>query len=377
MQYRKMGKTDIELSILGFGGMRFNDNHSIEEAAKVPVRANELGINYFDTAPGYCGDRSFDIYKEAFPQMKNPFYTGSKIMPLSAPTADDGLRAVENALVRTGRDYIDLFYVWCLLELEHYELAMKKGGLYDGLMKAKDRGLIRSICASTHLEGDDLAHVVKDDAFDAVLLGYNILNHPYREIGIDTATKTNKGVIIMNPLGGGLIPMCGDRFDLLKDETSPTTASVGLRFVLGNPNVTCTLSGMQSIEEVEQNVALANNIDAKKGDVEFIGKAKTLISGGVDGLCTGCGYCLSCPKDIYIPGYMLFYNKHQLDNSASNEARATGLNGVKEWGELRNGGNATAADCIRCGKCEKLCTQHLPIEDRLEFIARNWETPIV
>ena len=130
------GSTGAKVSVVGFGGMRFDTSKSNEENAGLLLYAKDKGINYFDTAPGYCQDKSEDIFGSAFEQMadaRDEFYVSTKGMPTELDTADKAIEAVEKSLKRLKVERIDFYHVWCIRDLEHYKLAMKKGGQYEGL----------------------------------------------------------------------------------------------------------------------------------------------------------------------------------------------------------------------------------------------------
>ena len=133
MKYVKYGKTGKKVSVVGFGGMRFDTKRPDEENAELVRYACSKGINYFDTAPGYCGDKSEPIFGLAFKDMPGEFYVSTKAMPTDIGTAGKAREAVRKSLERMGVPKIHFFHVWCLRKMEHYKLAVKRGGLYDGL----------------------------------------------------------------------------------------------------------------------------------------------------------------------------------------------------------------------------------------------------
>ena len=139
MKYVKYGNTNKDVSVVGFGGLRFDLDKSNEENAKLIKYAYDKGINYFDTAPGYCNDRSEDIFGVAFREMikegKSDFYVSTKGRPTVYDTAQKAINGVKESLERLGVPKIHFYHVWCIRKMDHYELAMKKGGQYEGLLK--------------------------------------------------------------------------------------------------------------------------------------------------------------------------------------------------------------------------------------------------
>lgn len=367
MIYKPYGKTGKKVSAIGFGGMRFPDNCSIEEGAEVVRYANQLGINYFDTAPNYCLDRSEDIFGEAFKNMPNDFYVSTKSSLSADPTADDVRRRLERSLKRMGLEKINFYNMWCILTYDQYKKVIAKDGPYWGALKAKEEGLIDHLVFSTHASGEEIRMMVEDGLFEGVTLGYNAVNFPYRAEGIEAAYKQGLGVVTMNPLGGGLIPQHQDYFSFLRQNEEESTIQAALRFNASHESISVVLSGMGSKEEVKHNVEAVKNIEVF--GKEKIDSIKGHLREEMNGFCTTCQYCKHCPKGIDIPLYMEMYNSYIL----------TGLDGVKEkykenknWGLIKEG-KPGAADCIKCGKCEKLCTQKLDIVKRLEWIVEELE----
>ncbi len=366
MLYKEYGKTGKKLSALGFGGMRFDvENNTIEENAKIVRRASELGINYFDTAPDYCDSKSEIIFGEAFRDMPNPFYVSTKSMVVKDPTAGDVRRRLEMSLKRMGLDKINFFHMWCILDLDMYQKVIAEGGPYQGALKLKEEGLIDHIVFSTHANGQEIEKIIDDQLFDGVLLGYNASNFAYRERGVKAAYRNNLGVVTMNPLGGGVIPKNAEFYSFIKQNESDTIAQAALKFNMSHKEITVTLAGISSLEELEENVAAAETLD-EIGDTQ-VEDIKSHLKEGLNALCTGCGYCIGCPQDIYIPAYMMAYNEKIIyDNQ---EKLEEGVNGARNWGPLKSRNDSFAKNCVECGICETQCTQHLPIIQRLEECA--------
>lgn len=365
MIYKDYGRTGKKVSAIGFGGMRFPKDYSIEEGAKVVRRASELGINYFDTAPFYCDDRSEDIMGEAFKAMPNPFYVSTKSGMGSDPDEDAVRRRIEKSLKRFGVEKINFHHMWCVMNLDHYRKVIAKGGPYWGALKAKEEGLIEHIVVSTHATGKEIATIMKEGYFEGVTLGYNIINFPYRQEGIQAAHEAGLGVVTMNPLSGGLIPQNQDYFSFLKEHENESVMQAALRFNAAHEAITVALAGMGTIEEVEHNVKAVENLEIlSEGKIKEV-KAK--LQGDMNQLCTTCQYCKKCPKDIDIPKFMNLYNMKVLK----------GIDGIKEsYANMTKNNafkndNTMPIDCIACGKCEALCTQHLDIIKRLEWLDKN------
>ncbi|MDT8300780.1 MAG: aldo/keto reductase [Sedimentisphaerales bacterium] len=371
MIYSEYGKTGAKVSVVGFGGMRFDESKSNEDNAELLLYAQSKGINYFDTAPTYCSDTSEDIFGAALKQMaesRDSYYVSTKGMPVDFDTADKARAAVEKSMKRLNVEKIDFYHVWCIRRVDQYELAMKKGGQYEGLMKCKEEGLIGNIVISTHLSGPEIKKIIKKNEFEGILLGVNILNFPYRWEGIQAAYEANLGVVAMNPLSGGLIPQHEEKFAFLA-QGNETPIQAGLRFCIMCPQITVTLVGFTTKEHI--NIACGIADAAKPFTDEDIDRVRAHVSEHMNALCTGCGYCVKCcPENIPVANYMQIYNEKPLFKRTEKEMIEK-IEFNYKWGLLADR-LANAGDCVKCEACEEACTQHLNIIERLEEIDA-WE----
>lgn len=362
MYYKQYGDTDMKVSAIGMGAMRYNDADvkagNFEKCAEVALYAHEKGINFFDTAPFYCDDKSEIITGIALSQLpRDSFYVSSKVnMGVYGEefSQDVFRKRLETSLSRLKVDYLDFYYLWCMLSLESFEKQYDL--MYQSYVKAQEEGLIRNITFSSHMQGNDLEQVIKTNSFKGMLIGYNALNYRFRQAGIRAAYDNGMGIVVMNPLGGGLIPNNPKVFNYLTEGTDLTVPQAALRFVAAHKEITVTLCGMTTKEHVDDAVKSVENLVEKPASEiyqEYESKGMTL-----NDLCTGCGYCKSCPMDIDIPKYMDAYNEKILGNSLEDRLK-------NHWGIPAS----KAAECIKCGQCETLCTQHLDIIDRLSEIS--------
>ena len=371
MIYSDYGKTGAKVSAVGFGGMRFDRSKSNEENAQLLLYARSKGINYFDTAPGYCGNKSEDIFGIALKQMagsRDSYYVSTKGTPGDCDTADKTRAAVEKSMKRLNVDKIDFYHVWCVIRVGQYELAMKKGGQYEGLVKCREEGLIGNIVISTHLPGLKIAEIIRKNEFEGVLLGVNILNFLYRWEAVRAAYEAGLGVVAMNPLSGGLIPQYERQLAFLADgDETPTEAA--LRFCINCPQITVTLVGFTTKEHIDTACKIADA--AKTFTDEDIDRLRGHLSEKMNSLCTGCGNCLKCcPQNIPVPNYMQVYNEKPLFGRSEKEMLQK-VKGNHRWGLLVDRA-ADAGDCTECSACEQACTQHLNIIERLKEIDA-WE----
>lgn len=360
MIYRAYGKTGKEISAISAGTMRFKtpaNDDDVRDSARVLLQAYDKGVNYFDTAPYYCGDRSEDITARAIRDMKpGTFYLSTKS---GRPDGRELREQLEKSLKRLGVDCINFFHVWCVMTPEDWAERKEKGAV-AAAFKAQKEGLVEHVVFSTHMTGAETAAVIGENIFEGMTIGYNALNFPYRQEGITAAGAANIGVVIMNPLAGGLIPAHAKRFDFIRRGDDPDVVAAALRFLLSHQAITSALVGFAGKAEVDQAVAAVENfVPYSSEEVEVL---KRKIENSFDQLCTGCQYCLPCPAGVPIPKYMDSFNMKML--SGTDEAV---LERLKWHWDIQA---KDAAACTACGLCESRCTQHLPIIERLKTISR-------
>ncbi len=362
MYYKQYGDTDRKVSAIGMGTMRYDEADvkagNLAKCAEVVLYAHEKGINFFDSAPFYCSDKSEEITGMALSQLpRDSFYISSKVNlgTLDGKFSPEAFRQrLETSLRRLKVDYLDFYYLWCMLDLESFHKQFDL--MYRSFEQAKSEGLIKNITFSSHMQGDQLEEVVNTNAFQGMLIGYNALNYRFRQAGISAAHKKGMGIVVMNPLGGGLIPNNPKVFEYLTEGTDLNVAQAALRFVASHKEISVALCGCTTKEHVDDAVkSIENLVERPASEIyqEYETKGMAL-----NNLCTGCGYCKHCPVDIDIPKFMDAYNEKILGNNMANRLQFHWRVSSKQ-----------ANDCIKCGQCETLCTQHLPIIERLEEIA--------
>ena len=230
--------------------------------------------------------------------------------------------------------------------------------LYGFFEEAKSEGLIRNIVFSSHMQGNDIENVVETGKFKGMLIGYNALNYQFRQSGIRKAYENGMGVVVMNPLGGGLIPQNPEAFSYLTEGTDLTVAQAALRFVASHREITVTLAGCTTKEQIDDAVKAVEGLVEEPA--ETVAERYNKKGKALNNLCTGCGYCKGCPKGIEIPKFMDAYNQKILTGKEEEIAKRL----ENHWDIEKE----ISGTCIACGKCERQCTQHLPIIERLKEI---------
>ncbi|MDP3179084.1 MAG: aldo/keto reductase, partial [Spirochaetaceae bacterium] len=205
MIYRNYGKTGERVSALGFGGMRFGAIDDVDACVEMMVKAAEGGVNYFDTAPDYFGVKSEMVFGAGLAELKRrglPYLISTKTFK----SEESAIRAeIEAQLSRLGVDAIDFYHVWCITGLPEWE-QRKRSGVIEAFRKLKAEGLVRHICVSSHLIGDEIKELLQEEVFEGVLFGYSAYNFKTRRAAFDAIRSRGLGCVVMNPLGGGVIP---------------------------------------------------------------------------------------------------------------------------------------------------------------------------
>ena len=356
MLYRSYGQTGKNVSVLGFGGMRFAKIDDHDECVRMMLAAAEGGVNYFDTAPAYFDIKSETVFGKGFAELKKrnlPFYSATK----TNKSAPDAIRKeIEAQLKRLDIPTIDFYHIWCITSLESWQ-KRKNNGVLETFRRLKEEGLIRHICISSHLVNDEIKELLLDSAFEGVLFGYSAYDFRIRQAAFDVIREKKLGAIVMNPLGGGVIPQHPQRFSFLQRPGEGIVAAA-LRFLWDHPEITSTIVGFETLEHVREALA-AMEAYQPRTESELL-SVKAAANTSLEGICTGCAYC-KCPQNIPVLQLMDSYNQKIL--CTEEDVIDERLN--YHW----NIDRAIAGKCNACGLCEKACTQHINIIERLKEIA--------
>jgi len=361
MQYRKFGVTGKEVSLLGLGGSRFLygtvDSAQFGKNVELVLKAMDAGVNYFDTAPTYVSGMSEKIYGMAFSQMRShKAFISTKSMLSMDPTADDVRRRIEDSLKTLCVERINFFHMWNVLTIEQYRKIIAPNGPYDGAKKAKEDGLIEHICFSAHCDGKETAEILDGGLFDGVTLGVNVLNYRHRIEGLKKAGKQGLGVAVMNPLAGGLLPQNPEYFGFLTGNGCSIVDSA-IQFLVSFEEVSTILIGISCERDLEEALAALG----KQPQEDFFQKVEAGLPAAIDSLCTTCGYCDGCPAVLPVNRLMGTYNEYILSGNNIQHFHER----MRDWWGINP---FEVYSCKECGYCEKKCTQHLPIIERIKEI---------
>ncbi len=358
MLYRDYGRTGKKVSLLGFGGMRFEAINDPDTCAAMMVDAARAGVNYFDTAPGYFDGKSESAFGRGFAELRRlglPYFSSTKTMR-SKPA--DIRREIEAQLRRLDLPRIDFYHVWCITGLDQWR-ERKEDGVLQEMQRLKGEGLVGHVCVSSHLVGEEIRELLAEGVFEGVLFGYSAYDFHSRQKAFDAIRTHDLGCVVMNPLGGGVVPQNPALFGFLKQRPDQGVVEAALHFLFSHERISTVLVGFGTRAHVQEAAAAVESFrGVSPAHVEAV---RAAAGGAFAGLCTGCGYCDECPEAIPVPKMMDAWNHGKL------YGRQKSITDRLEWHwDL---GPAEAAKCTECAQCEGLCTQHLPIVKRMADIA--------
>lgn len=361
------------ISQLGYGCMRFTRKGSgidYEKAEKEVLLAIEKGINYFDTAYIYPGNEEclgWILEKNHCRDKVNIATKLPQYLLRSAAAIDKTFR---EELSRLRTDHIDYYLMHMFTDYAEW-VRLQKLGIEQWIARQKEEGRIRYIGFSYHGDTEMFLKILDAYDWDFCQIQYNYLDEHTQagKTGLQAAAKKGIPVIIMEPLRGGKLVNLPEQAKqvLASHGKGYTPAELGLRWLWNQPEVTCVLSGMNSEEMVSENIRIASEAEPghlTEEDMEIVAQIRQIIRQREKVGCTGCRYCMPCPKGVDIPGNFHYYNLMYMEKKSSARkefARNMGLR--KEPG--------FATQCVGCGLCEKHCPQHLPIRQKLKEADRD------
>ncbi len=365
MIYRELGRTGLKVSQLGFGAMRLpmkdtGGEQRVDRELAIPMihRAFEGGVNYIDTAVGYCNADSQRAVGDALKGWRDKVVVSTK----NHDYGQDEKKwwtLLEQSLERLGVEYIDIYNHHGLGWSRYTQDVEPRVGKW--MAKAKDQGLIKHVCCSFHDSNESLKKIVETGYPAVITLQYNILDRSLEE-GIALAHEKGIGIVGMGPVGGGRLGAQSEVLESLVPGID-RVPELALRFVLANPNVTVALSGMSEMKHVEENLATCSDAVALSPSDRAAIDAHLARLGEMAKLyCTGCEYCMPCPKNVNIAAVFRSYNHGRVYGLWDLAKQSySGIRNAKQ--EDRN---QTSEACVECGVCEDKCPQKIEIRRQLK-----------
>ncbi len=333
MEYSILGKTGLKISRMGFGGIPIQ--RIDEEGTKALMhQLLDAGVNYIDTARGYTVSEQYLGY--ALEGIRDKFVLATKSM---SRTKEAMAADIEISLRNLRTDYIDLYQVHNP-SMEQLDMLTAKDGALEALLEAKDGGKIGHIGLTAH-SAAVFERALELDWVETIMFPYNIVENQGEEL-IHRCREKNIGFVAMKPLAGGAIE----------------DASLALRYVCGNQDVTVVIPGMADPAELTENIsACSDTSDFTEEEKQAFEKVREQLG---TNFCRRCNYCAPCTMGINIPSVFLFAGYLERYN-------------LEEWARDRYGClSAKASDCVQCGECEPRCPYHLPIREMMKKCAEEF-----
>ncbi|MGL5348614.1 MAG: aldo/keto reductase [Peptostreptococcaceae bacterium] len=326
-----LGKTHMKIKRVGFGGIPIQ-RITQEETNKVMDALENEGVNFIDTARGYT--ISEEYIGNALDGRRDNFFIATKSMSRDY----EGMKKdIDISLEKLKTDYIDLYQIHNL-KPEEYGTIFDENKAYRALLEAKKEGKIKEIGITSH-SLETIEKVVEDDKFSTVQFPYNIVENQADDV-FKKAHKKGIGVIVMKPLAGGALD----------------DATLAIKYILSKEYIDVVIPGMESEEQVKENVATLKNTKLTERDLLKIEEIKNTLG---KRFCRRCEYCLPCPVGINIPQLFLlegYYTRYNL----------------KDWAKERYATMDTKANkCVECGLCETKCPYDLPIREMLKDVSKK------
>lgn len=378
MNYRK-DKYGNDISILGYGCMRFKRSGGhvdIDKAEREVMAAVKGGVNYFDTAYIYPGSEAAlgEIIERN--GIRDQIYLATKLPHYLIRSESDMEKYFTEQLRRLRTDHIDYYLMHMLTDTDTWE-RLKNLGVLQWLKEKKQSGAIRQVGFSYHGGSEMFCHLLDAYDWDFCMIQYNYMDEHSQagRRGLTYAHSKGLPVMIMEPLRGGRLvqnlPESATRI-FKEHQKQYTPVQWALRWLWNQPEVTCVLSGMNTPEMVADNIQTASSVSAGEFSAEdeaMLQRVVNAINARMKVGCTGCGYCIPCPKNVDIPGCFAAYNRRYSDGWFTS---------LKEYfmcTALRKT-SAAASNCVGCGKCKQHCPQGIDIPGELKNVKGKLEGPL-
>ncbi len=357
-------RSGLQVHPVSIGAMRLPEE---EQAIPLIRQAIDAGMIYIDTSRGY-GDSELKLAKALKDGYREKVILSTKWCPWNIkvePSDDTSAQCTYKRLLesmeRLEVEYLDFYQIWSIENSDHYEQATCKGGMLDGIRRAKEEGLIKHIGFTTHDTPKNIAKSIDEaDWCEAILFTHNVLNPTYKEV-IAKAHQKGIATIVMNPLAGGLLTHESDVLEqAVFDAVGIKNVVEGAqRYLAGDENIDTILCGINKPSDITSTMDNYSKPPLTAQQRKDLEEAMSKISSKSMGFCTSCKYCMPCPEGINIPAMM---NIVYLDKLLRMSGAAK-----KRYQQLVKPDNSPAK-CTQCGQCEEKCTQKLKITEELECL---------
>lgn len=359
----------------GFGCMRLPMNGEDVDIAQMNEMVDtylDNGFNYFDTAHGYLQGKSELALKECLTRRyaRDKYILTNKLTNIYFKKEEDIRPFFENQLIWCGVDYFD-YYLMHAQVAESFKF-FKACNAYETAFALKAEGKVKHVGISFHDRAEVLEQILAEyPDIEVVQVQFNYAD--YEDPAVESrkcyevCRKYNKPVLVMEPVkGGNLVNLPEDAKKILEDLHNGSPASFAIRFAAGFEGIEMVLSGMSSLEQMQDNISFMKEFEPlSEKELEAVSKVQEILHNMNLIPCTACRYCTDgCPKNISIPDLFACMNTKNMYHD---------WNADYYYSEVHTKNNGKASDCIKCGKCEKACPQHIQIRDLLVQVAKEFE----
>lgn len=373
MKYRNMPNMEEKISALGFGCMRFptiEGKIDYDKSLKLIEKAYEGGVNYYDGAYPYHGGQAESFMGDALSGIRDNVYIATKLPPQQINKKEDMYRIFDEQLKKLKTDYVDFYLLHGISDKRVYNKVVDLG-LLEFFDEIKKSGRAKRVGFSSHANESDFKSIANSYDYEFVQIQFNYYD-VLRQMGIpalEFAKEKGLGVIVMEPQRGGLLSNIADETKLAQIKGMGTPAEMAFRFVIDRPEVSCVLSGMSDIKQVEENLETfskysAGNMNEKEH--EALANIRKMFEAQLQVECTACGYCMPCPFGVDIPiSFRCLNDAHMVNHESGKRTYniMTQREGYPDSG---------AGQCMKCGACEKKCPQHIEIRRKLEQVVNEF-----
>ena len=359
MQYRRLGKTELKVSVIGFGSIKL-PQISEERAVETVNRALDLGVNFIDTARNYRdSERKVGM---AIKSRRDEVYVATKT---SAREYDTAMKDLETSFSELDLEKVELLQLHTVSDEDALQRVLAKGGALEALRKVQDQGMADHVGVTIHRERAVMKKAIECGEFETLMVAYSPIDQEGVEDEIlPMAKEHDLGVIIMKSLSGGLL--CRPNAEEKSQAERDPIAFGSLWHVISNEAVSCAIPGMQRVREVEENVPVGD-LDRPMSAEEVKKLRREIGKLGIEfrygQICLRCGYCQPCPQKIDVPEV---FKAHDIFTGYPDSQKHLGE-------ELYRSLEVSPEECIECGECEGKCPARIAIRSRLKEVVKTFD----
>ncbi|MCE5340947.1 MAG: aldo/keto reductase [Planctomycetaceae bacterium] len=367
-------RSGLKVHPVSMGGMRFPKD--VDEAILLIRQAIDSGMIYIDTSRGYS-DSETKLARALKNGYREKVILSTKWCPWNLKVEDNDDTSAEctykrlrESMKRLDAEYLDFYQIWSINNREQWEQVTCKGGMLDGILRAKKEGLVKHIGFTTHDTPENIEKYIDEaDWCEAILFTYNMLNRTYED-SIAKAHEKGIATIVMNPISGGVLVQDSPPLNVAVKNAigSDDLVETAHRWLKTNKNIDTIICGIAKPSDITSTLANYEKPDFTPEQIKRLNTEFEKISIKNTGFCVDCKYCLPCPKNIYIPGFMniAYFSEYLKVEDKPRDSYNWMVNPINA------SSSADPSECIECGRCEQKCTQRIKIIDMLKRLKRKF-----